>query len=304
MAAALCNGRNLPPALKIRPGRSGAGRLADRSGLAVLEAAGVIEDGTVDPDVASWVAALGRPELEIDVIASRPEEHSDQLLGPPPMFVAPDDASEAAAALARWYAERPPQRVVALCRRDGVWVGAARLWRPGDDGCDDIVISPLGSAPISEAIVEVLGPAQSARFHGINSEAAVLNSALTAWQANPVGHDLVADLVGVGLTVRRPGLSKPSPTGARPAPLSLRPNSPSTEPSWPPRQSLSPTRSWAAWWSATSSALMADSGPRCCQAPLMRSRAQCVSCSKAFPVGVIGRPTNGHEIRYAQSWCA
>ena len=201
LAAALCHVANLPPALKIRPVGSVQATLADHPGLAVLETAGVIEDGAVDPDVASWVTALGRPDLEIDVIVSRPEEHSNQLLGPPPLFVAPDDAIEAAAALAQWYAERPPQRVVALCRRDGVWVGAARLWRPGHDSSDDIVISPLGSAQISGAIVEVLGSAEPAHFHGINSEAATLNSALAAWQANPVGRDLVADLVGVGLTV-------------------------------------------------------------------------------------------------------
>lgn len=201
LAAALCNVANLPPALKIRPVGSVQATLADHPGLAVLESAGVIEDGTVDPDVASWVAALGRPDLEVDVIVTRHEEDSDHLLGPPPMFVAPDDAIEAAAALAQWYAERPPQRVVALCRRDGIWVGAARLWRPGHDSCDDIVVSPIGSAQITEGVVEVLGTAQPAHFHGINSEAAALNAVLTAWQANPVGHDLVADLVGVGLTV-------------------------------------------------------------------------------------------------------
>lgn len=201
LAAALCNVANLPPALKIRPIGSVQATLADHPGLAVLETAGVIADGDVDPDVASWVATLGRPDLEIDVIVSRPEEQSDRLLGPPPMFVTPDDPIEAAAALAKWYAERPAQRAVALCRRDGVWVGAARLWRPGHDSSDDIVVSPLGSAPVSDAVVEVLGTASPAHFHGINSEAAALNSALTAWQANPVGHDLVADLVAVGLSV-------------------------------------------------------------------------------------------------------
>lgn len=201
LAAALCNVANLPPALKIRPVGSVQATLADHPGLAVLEAAGVITDGAVDPDVASWVAALGRPDLEVDVIVSRPEEQSDRLLGPPAPFVAPDDPIEAAAVLAQWYAERPPQRVVTLCRRDGVWVGAARLWRPGQDSSDDIVVSPLGSAPVGDAVVEVLGTAQPAPFHGINSEAAALNSALTAWQANPAGHDLVAEFVAAGLTV-------------------------------------------------------------------------------------------------------
>jgi hypothetical protein len=201
LAAALCNVANLPPALKVRPIGSVQATLADHPGLAVLESAGVINDGNVDPDVASWIAVLGRPDLEIDVSVSRPEEDSDRLLGPPPMFLAPDDPIEAAAALAQWYADRPPQRVVTMCRRDGIWVGAARLWRPGHDSSDDVVVSPLGSAQISDSVVEVLGPAQQAHFHGINSEAPALNSALSAWQANPVGHDLVTDLVGVGLTV-------------------------------------------------------------------------------------------------------
>lgn len=201
LAAALCNVANLPPALKIRPIGSVQATLADHPGLAVLESAGIVTDGAVDPDVASWIAALGRPDLEVDVIVSRPEEHSDHLLGPPPMFVAPADPIEAATALAQWYAERPPQRVVALCRRDALWVGAARMWRPGRDSSDDIVVSPLGSAAIGEAVVDVLGPVQSAHFHGINCEAPALNAALGAWQANPIGHDLITDLVAVGLTV-------------------------------------------------------------------------------------------------------
>jgi hypothetical protein len=201
LAAALCNVANLPSALKIRPVGSVQATLADHPGLAVLDAAGVIADGRIDPDVASWVAVLGRPDLEVDVSVSRPEEQSARLLGPPPLFVAPDDPIEAAEALAQWYADRPPQRVAALCRRDGTWVGAARLWRPGQDSSDDIVISPLGSAQISEAVIDVLGAAAPAHFHGINSEAAALNSALSAWQANPAGHDLIADLVGIGVTV-------------------------------------------------------------------------------------------------------
>ncbi len=201
LAAALCDVANLPSALKIRPVGSVQATLADHPGLSVLEAAGVIADGRVDPDVAAWVAALGRPDLELDVSVLRPEEHSDRLQGPPPLFVAPDDPIEAAEALAQWYAERPPQRVAALCRRDGIWVGAARLWRPGHGSSDDIVITPLGSAHISEAVIDVLGSAAPAHFHGINSEADALNSALCAWQANPAGHDLIADLVAVGLTV-------------------------------------------------------------------------------------------------------
>ena len=49
LAAALCDVANLPPALEDPPGWIGTGHVGRSPGIAVLESAGVIEDGTVDP---------------------------------------------------------------------------------------------------------------------------------------------------------------------------------------------------------------------------------------------------------------
>lgn len=130
LTAALCGVAQLPPALKIRPIGAVQATIAAHPGMEVLENAGICQGGEVDPSVASWVRALGRPDVEIDVTITRPEIRPERLEGPPAVFTAPEDAIEAAEALARWYAQRPPQRVVTLCRRDNAWVAAARLWRP------------------------------------------------------------------------------------------------------------------------------------------------------------------------------
>lgn len=87
-----------------------------------------------------------------------------------------------------------------LCRRDNAWVAAARLWRPGQDTSDEVVVTPLGGTEIAHVVVDTIGPADPAQFHGINSEAAVLNTVLSAWQANPA-IDIIAGLVEVGLSV-------------------------------------------------------------------------------------------------------
>ncbi len=200
LTAALCGVAQLPPVLKIRPIGAVQATIADHPGMEVLHDAGIYRDGAVDPSVASWVGVLGRPDVEIDVTITRPETAPNRLEGPPPIFTAPDDPIEAAAALAQWYAQRPPQRVVTLCRRDNAWVAAARLWRPGQDANDEVVVSPLGEAEITHAVVDTLGPAEPAQFHGINSEAAELHTILAAWQANPA-IDLVAGLTEVGLSV-------------------------------------------------------------------------------------------------------
>ncbi|ARV80641.1 MULTISPECIES: ESX secretion-associated protein EspG [Mycobacterium] len=200
LTAALCGVAQLPPALKIRPIGAVQATIAAHPGMEVLENAGICQGGEVDPSVASWVRALGRPDVEIDVTITRPEIRPERLEGPPAVFTAPEDAIEAAEALARWYAQRPPQRVVTLCRRDNAWVAAARLWRPGQDTSDEVVVTPLGGTEIAHVVVDTIGPADPAQFHGINSEAAVLNTVLSAWQANPA-IDIIAGLVEVGLSV-------------------------------------------------------------------------------------------------------
>ncbi|GAQ32795.1 MULTISPECIES: ESX secretion-associated protein EspG [Mycobacterium ulcerans group] len=201
LTAALCNVAKLPPALKIRPIGSVQATITDHPGIEALENAGICGGGVVDPDVAAWVTTLGRPDIEVDVVATRREMPADRLAGPPAIFAAPDDAVAAAEALAQWHAQRPPQRVVALCRRDNTWVAAARLWSPGHDGCDDVVVSPVNGDDIAQVVIDALGPADPARFHGINSEAAALATALTTWQANP-NIDIVTSLVErVGLSV-------------------------------------------------------------------------------------------------------
>jgi hypothetical protein len=200
LTAALCGVAQLPPALKIRPIGAVQATIADHPGIEVLKSAGIYQGGEVDPSVASWVRTLGRPDVEIDVTITRPETRPDRLEGPPAVFTAPEDPIEAAEALAQWYAQRPAQRVVTLCRRDNTWVAAARLWRLGQDTSDEVVVSPLSETKIAHVVVNTLGPADPAQFHGINSEAAVLNTVLAAWQANPA-IDIIAGLVEVGLSV-------------------------------------------------------------------------------------------------------
>jgi ESX secretion-associated protein EspG len=200
LTATLCNVAQLPPVLKIRPIGSVEATVADHPGIEVLERAGICQAGVVDADVACWVGALGRPDVEIDLVIARPDSFAERLLGPPPLFQAPDDCVEAAEALADWHAQRPPQRVVALCRRDGAWVAAARLWRAGQDDSDDVVVTPLGAGAIGEVVRELLGRARPAGFHGINSEAAALDTVLGAWQADP-NIDVVSQLARMGLSV-------------------------------------------------------------------------------------------------------
>ena len=199
LTAALCGVLELPPVLKVRPVGSVEATLADHPGIVVLERAGLCRAGVVGPDVREWVETLGRPDVEVDVVVSRPDRAPTRLLGPPPLFEAPPDWIEAARALAEWHGRRPPQRVVALCRRDGTWVSAARLWRAGDDDIDDVVVSPLGGADVGVAVREVLGQAQPAQFGGINSETARLGPVLSAWQTNP-SISVVDELVRVGLS--------------------------------------------------------------------------------------------------------
>lgn len=186
--------------LKVRPVGNVEGMTADHPGLAVLEEAGVCRGGVLDPDVADWLLTLGRPDVELDIMVSRPDGSSDRLVGPPKVFAAPQDSVEAAEALNRWHAQQPPQRAVALCRRGSWWVAAARMWHGGDDPIDEVVVSPLGQTSPAGAVNDIVGPATAAQFHGINIESAVLESIISDWQSRP-DTDVVAPLVEAGLTV-------------------------------------------------------------------------------------------------------
>jgi hypothetical protein len=138
------------------------------------------------------------------------------MAGPPPVFVAPDDPVEAHTALIEWQAQQPPQRRAALCRRDGWWVSAARMWQVGgnddsddagehdsDDAgedFDEIVVCPLGqTASIASAVSDLLGPGTPAQFQGVSIEADMLDSIVTHWQSNP-DSNVVAMLAEAGMT--------------------------------------------------------------------------------------------------------
>lgn len=200
LTAALAGVSRLPAVLKVRPVGDVDGMVADHPGLAVLEEAGVCRGGVLDPDVSDWLLTLGRPDIELDIIVSRPTGSSDRLVGPPPLFEAPQDSVEAAEALNRWHARRPPQRAAALCRRGSWWVAASRMWHGGEDPIDQVVVSPLGQIAPAVSINDIVGPGKAAQFHGVNIESAVLESIIADWQARP-DTDVVTALVEVGLTV-------------------------------------------------------------------------------------------------------
>ncbi|WP_454561754.1 ESX secretion-associated protein EspG [Mycobacterium haemophilum] len=200
LVAALAGVSRLPAVLKVRPVGDVDGMVADHPGLAVLEDAGIYRGGVLDPDVADWLLTLGRPDIELDIMVSRPNGSSDLLVGPPNVFEAPQDSVAAAEALSRWHAQQPPQRAAALCRRKNWWVAAARMWHEGEDPIDEVVVSPLGQTSPVDAVNDILGPGTAAQFHGINIESAVLESIINDWQAHP-DTDVVTALVEAGLTV-------------------------------------------------------------------------------------------------------
>lgn len=200
LTAALAGVSRLPAVLKVRPIGDVELMLAGHRGLAVLDEAGVCRDGVLDADVAQWVSALGRPDVEVALTVSRPAQESDQLLGPPPPFRAPPDPLEAAEALRLWRASRPAQRAAALCRRDGSWVAAVRVWQAGESPLDEIVVSPLGQAAIGTVVSDLLGPGCPADFDGINIESEVLDAMVAGWQRRP-GMDVIGELADAGLTL-------------------------------------------------------------------------------------------------------
>lgn len=200
LTAALAGVSRLPAVLKVRPVGGVDATVADHPGLAVLEEAGVCRDGVLDPDVADCLLTLGRPDIELDIMVSRPDGSSDRLMGPPPVFEAPQDSVEAAEALSRWHAQQPPQRAAALCRRGSWWVAAARMWHGGEDPIDQVVVSPLGQRSPASAVNDIVGPGTAAQFHGVNIESTILESIVAEWQARH-DCDVVTSLVEAGLTV-------------------------------------------------------------------------------------------------------
>lgn len=185
--------------LKIRPIGSVDATVADHPGMAVLEAAGVCQSGSLDTDVAELVHTLGRPDIEVDIVVSRPESAPGTPAGPVTPFEPPTDPLECAEALAQWNSQRS-QRAVALCRRDGNWAAAARLWRTGANVHDEVVVSALAQAPTAATVGHILGNTEPARFHGINIEAAALEPAVNDWLTGR-HPDIVGRLTSVGLSV-------------------------------------------------------------------------------------------------------
>jgi hypothetical protein len=221
LTAALCGISRLPRALKVRPtdGIEGAD-LSSHPGLQVLQEAGVCTGAVVDSDVADWVMVLGRPEIEVSVEITVPALVSERLLGPPPVFATTADLSairsgadaaiQAYEELLAWRKQQPTQRIATLCRRDGFWVSAARIWHPADEGTentghaddtqpqsgelDEIVVTPLEHKPVGASVLELLGAAEPAEFRGLSANSAVLDSIVNQWQHDPATN-LVAQLV-------------------------------------------------------------------------------------------------------------
>lgn len=200
LVAALAGVSRVPAVLKVRPIGDIDGIVADHPGLAVLEEAEICRGGVLDANVADWLLTLGRPDIELDIMVSRPDGPSDRLVGPPNVFEAPQDSVEAAEALSRWHAQQLPGRAVALCRRANGWVAAARMWRGGQNPLDEVVVSPLGHTSPAGVVNDILGPSPAAQFPGINIESAVLEPIITGWQTHR-HTDVVTALVEAGLTV-------------------------------------------------------------------------------------------------------
>jgi hypothetical protein len=208
LTAALSGVTRLPAALRVRPVGEVEAMLASHPGLRVLEEAGVCQGRTLDPDVAQWLLTLGRCDVEVSIMVTRPTERADRLVGPPELFRPPADPLKeplvVAEALRSWRAHQPADRAAVLCRRDGRWVLAARVWQGGDEPIDEVTVSPLdGDTTMTEAVVDILGEELPADFEGINIEAQRLETVLSNWQADPRGHDVIGELIGLGLTARQ-----------------------------------------------------------------------------------------------------
>jgi len=207
LAAALSGVTRLPAALRVRPVGEAEATLASHPGLQVLEEAGVCQGRTLDGDVQEWLLTLGRCDIEVSIMVTRPAERTDRLAGPPEIFHSPaeplDDPLAAAQALRRWRAHQPADRAAVLCRRAGQWVLAARVWQGGEQPLDEVTVSPLGDNTLTQAVLDILGEELPAEFEGINIEAERLETVLSTWQADPQGTDVIGELLKLGLTARQ-----------------------------------------------------------------------------------------------------
>lgn len=208
LTAALSGITRLPAALRVRPVGDTEATLASHPGLKALEEAGVCQGQTLDPDVQDWLFTLGRCDLDVSIRVTRPDERSERLSGPPEIFKPPADPLKdplaAAAALRAWRAHQSADRTAVLCRRDGKWVVAARVWRSGDEPLDEVTISPLdGETTVFEAVQDLLGDEAPAEFEGINIEAERLELVLSSWQEDPQTYDVIGELLKLGLSARQ-----------------------------------------------------------------------------------------------------
>lgn len=208
LTAALAGITRLPAALRVRPIGNIEDMLASHPGLQVLEEAGVCQGRTLDADVQEWLLALGRCDIDVSIRVTRPDERAERLTGPPALFTPPADPLKeplaAAAALREWRAHQFADRAAVLCRRDGKWVVAARVWRSGDEPLDEVTISPLeGDTTVFQAVNDLLGDEPAAEFEGINIETQRLESVLSSWQADPHAYDIIGELLKLGLTARQ-----------------------------------------------------------------------------------------------------
>jgi hypothetical protein len=208
LIAALSGITRLPAALRVRPVGDTEAMLASHPGVQVLEEAGMCQGHTLDSDVLDWLLTVGRCDIEVSIRVVRPDERSARLCGPPEIFKPPADPLRdphgAAAALRAWRAHQSAERTAVLCRRDGKWVVAARVWRIGDDPLDEVTLSPLaGDTTVFQAVNDLLGDEVPADFEGISLQAERLEAVLNSWQRDPQGYDVIGELLKLGLTARQ-----------------------------------------------------------------------------------------------------
>ncbi len=237
LTAALAGVTRLPAALGIRPIGAVNQVVPGHPGLKVLESTGICSASVLDADVERWMWALGRPDIQITVKVKRPRHAHGELGGPAPLFDPDIDPSQdpiaAYEALMQWYATQGLQRAAVLCRRDGAWVSAVRVWQPTQhdpdahieaadpsretesligDGfdandnedvrreIDEVVITDLGAIDPARSVNEIIGHGIPGQFDAINVPMGLLEPVLERYQRNPAA-DLLADLRGCGLTL-------------------------------------------------------------------------------------------------------
>lgn len=208
LTAALSGITRLPATLRVRPVGDTEALLSSHPGLPILQEAGVCQDRTLDPDVQEWLLTLGRCDIDVSLMVTRPAERAQRLTGPPEMFQSSADPLKeplaAAADLRTWRAHQAADRTAALCRRDGKWVLAARVWQTGEEPIDEVTVCPLeGDTTVFDAVSDLLGDELPAEFEGINIEADRLEAVTSSWQADPQGYDVIGELLKIGLTSRQ-----------------------------------------------------------------------------------------------------